>query len=172
LGIAIVNTAAGKAFMHEIGHAWGAHFGRSAPVPLNDGAHWNTSPVAGDAYDIKSYLGLSCINIIDLPPSCAYTIEPNHYTYDEYDLYIMGLIPSGDLPDATVLHSMTMPSGGLPGSCGSATIVNPANLVLDEGGERVPDSTTAKHDFDFSVVALNSFTSACYVGHSILPSER
>lgn len=102
--------------------------------------------------------GLCMTSLTESP--CTFTYG-SCGSFDEYDLYLMGALPSSALPDArVVIHDIPMGLGSNP--CTSVTTIPAADLVAFEGGERVPDAAGASRDFDLAliVVSPDAFTTA------------
>ena len=162
LGQCYLNHRAGSALVHEIGHTWGIFFGQSGAVPVAVSSHWRAG-IGGPwaptyRTDMQSIMSPQMLDFRLVGDSPCVFVGAAALTFDEYDQYLLGLIPSSALPDVLVLDNPIPPAiwdGLATGTCSGVRRIVPADLVAAEGGERVPDWTAAPHSFDLSIVAVS-----------------
>ena len=162
LGLAVVYWyGSGMTLIHEIGHTWGVVFGWGATPPIAFGAHWTSdySPPSVRPYmvDIESVMSsdMSIWRLVSEEP-CQWTFG-GAKVYDEFDQYLMGLIPSSMLPvDLRLYYDPDpMPRLDMPGGCSHVERMTTASVVALQGGERDPDWLGAPRSYDLSIVVVS-----------------
>ncbi|NNC89198.1 MAG: hypothetical protein HKN82_12130 [Akkermansiaceae bacterium] len=101
-GIAYINDGGSSiygALHHELMHRWGVSFGSELGFPF--GSHWNGVPAPGEAY-VAAFVGALGGAEVTENGDNTITIRAVPATvYPPLELYLMGLIGPGEVPDTT-----------------------------------------------------------------------
>ena len=139
------------AFSHELGHQWVLFLKNSV---LQPGPHWPPSTMAhgvmgfnipgtsvgGDfPYDVTAVTATTA-RITDAPVTKEFS---------DFDLYLMGLLPSSAVTPGIVVQGTPCSGCVLP----SSTIT--INDVIAANGPRVPDAVSAQKSFDVAVLVIS-----------------
>ena len=139
------------AFSHELGHQWVLFLKNSA---LQPGPHWPPSTMAhgvmgfnipgssvgGDfPYDVTAVTATTA-RITDAPVTKEFS---------DFDLYLMGLLPSSAVTPGIVVQGTPCSGCVLP----SSTIT--INDVIAVNGPRVPDAASAQKSFNVAVLVIS-----------------
>lgn len=162
-------------FDHEVAHTWGSAIGQSLGLvdeqyPVNQG-HWNAMA------DMQGQLGAYYFDPGGEVGHFAYNgdetwhlvsnsdIEP----YSPLELYIMGLIPSGEVPP---IHLLQSPNTGDLNRITAASYrtVTIADILQAEGGERIPSAVESQKDFNLAFIVTQDvpYNDAAYAYFSLL----
>lgn len=161
---------------HELGHAWMVAVGRSLgimnetyPGPIKMG-HWNKmSDVQGQMgayyFDDSSAVGHFAYNGDETWRLISNTeVEP----YSPMELYLMGLIPSSEVPPVHILKNpdTSDPNRILAESYQTFTV---EEILALEGGERVPSAADSQKEFNLAFIVLQEepFADAAYAYFSL-----
>lgn len=159
---------------HEIGHTWGVNIGyKIGLIDKDDPVHWN-----GMA-DIQGQMGLYYSEGGNTG-HFAYNgdrtwrlissgeVEP----YSPLELYLMGLIPSSEIPDVHILKS---PDFSDPEhiTAKSYKTVTAGQIVASAGGERIPSSADARKEFNMAFIVTQDlpYNDAAYAYFSLLSKK-
>ncbi len=145
-----------QGFMHEMGHSW---INRATDPLLQPTPHWPLSTMAygtmgfnitgsnvggNFSYTLTS-LGNGTVRVNNAPASDIFT---------PLDLYIMGLIPSTDVPPMYILPAATNPATLTNNQILPATTYTIANYIAAHG-PRVPSVATSPKQFTVATVVLS-----------------
>jgi hypothetical protein len=154
---------ANKGAIHELGHQW---INRLSG-PLNDttgGAHWGTGPLA------QAIMGRSGQGGQGISQNCGFSLvaggvattpELQQKQFNFYELYLMGLASTSELPNTFVFSD---PVAALAATSGNfctgqtltlATSAIDANSVLTSNGARVPSSVNSQKSFNVLNVVIS-----------------
>ena len=160
--------------LHEVGHTWSSTFGEGDVYspPLSSQGHWRAGIGAWGSIDYPTMDIISVMSpkqngfqvVSEAPCELVYL---GARAFDEWDLYLMGLMPSADLPDVLAMYRVVRPpllDGVSRGSCDLVDRLTVASVVAAHGGERDPRAS-APQAFDFSLVVVSpdAFTDAEYL---------
>jgi hypothetical protein len=159
---------------HEIAHAWGADIGESLGLVDEDGQHWN------DLSDIGGQLGAYYFREDGQAGSFSYngdgtwrfvdSIESQESDpYAPLELYIMGLLPPGEVPPIHVLSNPDFSDLDRV-TAQSYSTVTIEDIMAAEGGERSPAFPDAQTDFTMAFIVTQDrpFSDAAYALFSLL----
>ncbi|MBM3744303.1 MAG: hypothetical protein FJW34_00725, partial [Acidobacteria bacterium] len=160
---------------HEIGHSWMASFGKR--FELSEcaqcyGDHWNPYT------DIGGQMGAFLLNVPGVAAGHLVAngdgtfrvqqVDQSAQGYSKLDLYLMGLIPSSEVP---LVNKLVNPDFSNPQRVTAQRVETYTiqQLVQAEGGERVPAFPTQK-DFNLAFVAVKNkaFTPAEFAYFSLV----
>lgn len=154
--------------LHEIIHTWGNRI-----VSPNPGEHWGFSSANGQlgGFDENDLVevdigdrcpdGVTCYTAGNVAVS---GFANNTIPYSKIELYLMGLIPSSEVPDIKIAKNAEwlrddqgewVTSGGR--NVFTATEIQTlkfSSIVTDYGGERDPDSDDSQKEFREAVIFL------------------
>jgi hypothetical protein len=145
-----------QGFMHEMGHSWINY--ASDPL-LQPGPHWPLSTMAhgtmgfniagsnvgGNFPFTLTSLGNGTVRVNTAAQTDIFT---------PLDLYIMGLVPSTDVPPMFILPAATNPQSLVDNQVLSATTYTISNY-LTAHGPRVPSNATSPKQFTVATVVLS-----------------
>lgn len=159
---------------HETGHNWAAYIGkRLGLLEKNNYAHWNSlSDIGGQMgyfYFEGDRIGRFKFNgdgTWHLTPNTA--VEP----YSPLELYVMGLVPSSEIPD---IHVLKNPDFTNPERITAETYqtISAKQLEKAMGGERIPSAEDSQKDFTMAVLVTQDlpFNDAAYAFFSLYSQE-
>ncbi len=162
---------------HELGHTWGVTIGEklglmdeSWSVQLG---HWNSlSDIQGQMgafYSSGNTAGHFAYNGDETWRLISNSVnEP----YSPLELYLMGLIPSSEVPDVHILKDpdTTDPQHITAASCQKVTM---AQILKSAGGERIPSVNESQKDFNLACIITQDlpYNDAAYAYFSLLARE-
>ncbi|HXH41611.1 MAG TPA: hypothetical protein VNN08_23505 [Thermoanaerobaculia bacterium] len=138
-------------FSHELGHQWVMFLKNSV---LQPGPHWPLSTMAHGVMGFNipgsSVGGDFPYDVTAVTSTTArLTDAPVTKEFSDFDLYLMGLLPSSAVAPGIVVQGNPCSGCVLP----SSTIT--INDVIAINGPRVPDSAAAKKLFDVAVLVIS-----------------
>ncbi|MBC8330851.1 MAG: hypothetical protein H8E28_02610 [Anaerolineae bacterium] len=154
---------------HEIGHAWAAFAGET--LGISNGSHWlgttDINGVMSEGYETPD-------NLYFFSPNNDGTFKAgwSEALYAPLELYLMGMMPSEEVPDVHVLHDpdLTNTERVTANRVDTYTITDIMNAA---GGSRDPAYPAAQTDFNLAVILLTDteFSPAEYAYYSYLSRE-
>lgn len=146
-----------EAFVHEHGHQW-VNYSKAAP--FSTGApHWPISSMATGVMgwsDPVNYQGLNlpCKFTPQADGSVLVQTEPNPRKFNDYDLYLIGLIDAADVSAQYVVTSAAKTNAAMTQSCdglgrlaaGEFRRVDGQDLVA-ANGPRIPNASQSQKSF-------------------------
>lgn len=148
---------------HEIGHTWITEWDRySNPGNLDGisqqtGSHWLNAPAQPNSAVINSVMGVNNPSCISAADTASMTFTYGYCgLFSDYDLYLMGVVPSSSLSDIVVLQNASLVGYSFTSTKARAI----SSILAENGGERSPAAGAAPTDFDlaFVVVSQEPFT--------------
>jgi uncharacterized protein (TIGR03437 family) len=144
---------------HEIGHRWCCFLNLPALVPGR--AHW---PMGDVAYGIMGMSigggegGMFAYNLVPRGDG-SYQARGQAYPteFNDLELYLMGLLPAGEVGEHFVFNDQTQPAGGTPPDRimqGPVTRFTVNDLVVTDG-QRVPAYGNAQTEFRLGTIVLS-----------------
>jgi hypothetical protein len=146
MGVNFTPLQAG-ALTHEVTHQWAAFLDRS--LELGDGAHWGAVNIPGYVFGINFRSN----------DNGTYTITQGVFEagrlHPPMELYLMGLIPPEEVPDATVLRGVSANSVQV-GQVVTPTAVRTVSIaeVIALHGPRIPSVSTSQKHFRMAGVLI------------------
>jgi hypothetical protein len=139
------------AFSHELGHQWVLYLKNSV---LQPGPHWPLSTMAHGVMGFNiagsSVGGDFPYDVTAVTPTTArLTDAPVTKEFSDFDLYLMGLLPSSAVTPGIIVQGNACSGCILP----SSTIT--INDVIAVNGPRTPDASSAKKFFDVAVLVIS-----------------
>lgn len=159
----------GQVLDHELGHAWSANYGQAFDLSYcRDcyGAHWNPNVDIGGqmaAFLFHPKVRTGAGHLMNNPDG-TWRIERELGTetpYSKLDLYLMGLIPSREVPPVNRLINADFSNPRRVTAEGVVTY-DIEQLMQAEGGERIPSWEESPREFKvaFVIVGNEEFTPA------------
>lgn len=152
-GVAYLNTSSGGPINHELTHNFGVFL--DPALGLDDGTpHWG-------GVDIPGTLGG-----LDFEPEgngqyritwSPFDVESDFRPMAPMELYLWGLVPAGEVPDATVLHEIDPAEqdvGDIVSPDGVTTVT--MNDIHSIHGPRLPAHSTTSGEFRMASVVVSS----------------
>jgi hypothetical protein len=163
---------------HETTHTWGALLGKSLGLleKLSGGEispHWNSHSDIGGQLGYFYFEGDS-VGQFAYNGNGTWRFRPNteNRAYSPLELYVMGLIPSAEVPDIHILKDpdITDPARVTAASYKTVTM---AQVVKTAGGERIPAAKDAQKDFNLAFVVTQDrpYDDAAYAFFSLISRE-
>ena len=159
---------------HEIGHTWGMALGKKLGLLKEKGdvslGHWNSlSDVSGQmgafffAGDKIGQFAYNGDGIWRLIPNT--TVKP----YSPLELYVMGLIPSSEIPDVHLLEDPDL-SDPERITAESQKTFTAEEIVKSAGGERIPSAGESRKDFRLAFIVTQDlpYNDAAFAYFSLL----
>lgn len=163
---------------HELAHTWGMSVGKDLGLIKDEDlyaelGHWNKMT------DIQGQMGAAYIDE-DHTGHFAYNGDGTwrlisnltNQAYSPLELYLMGLIPSSDIPDVHILHNpdLTDPEHI---TVESYETVTAQQIVASAGGERIPSYTESQKKFSMAFIVTQDlpYNDAAYAYFSLLSKE-
>jgi len=163
---------------HETAHNWGAYLGGSLGLlqKLNGGAispHWNSLSdiggqlayyyIKGDKYGHFLYNG---------DGTWRFALNTENRAYSPLELYVMGLIPSSEVPDIHILKDPDL-SDYAHVTAASYKTVTMKDVIKAAGGERIPSVSDAQKDFSMAFIVTQDrpYDGAAYAFFSLISRE-
>jgi len=162
----------GQLLDHEIGHYWCAHFGNALGISGND-FHWDCyTDIGGQMSNYLSHPDLPNGGHLKDNGDGTWRIERdpgNNELYSKLDLYLMGLIPSHEVPPVNLLVNPDI-TDHLHVTADSMITYSIEDLIAAEGGERYPSSEQSPGKFNivFIVIKNKAFRPAEYAFYSLI----
>mgnify|MGYP001254167014 CR=1 FL=1 len=156
---------------HEMGHLWSAYIGDSLGV--TEGVHWN------DMSDVQGQMGLyyfedEAVGHFAYNGDETWNLIPNIDVepYSPLELYVMGLIPSSEVPDIHILKNPDLTDTENI-TVDSYKTITMQQIVESEGGERVPSYEDSQKDFNMAFVVAQDmpYNDAAYAYFSLVSLE-
>ncbi len=147
--------------LHELMHRWANFIFSFAEMSPNPGPHWGFSSANGllGGFDIADLVdhGNGRYTAGRFVPDTAR--EGDHKPYSPTELYLAGLIPPEDVPDLWVAENGKWLEDGFPTDRDwlfSASKVRTHTIedIIQQHGERIPDSSQSQRDFRAAVILL------------------
>jgi len=166
----------GSILDHEIGHAWCADIGESLNLCKGEDSgytnHWNKySDIAGQmAYLLPNpNADFGAGHLFDNGDG-TWRIErepTDNMPYSRLDLYCMGLVSKEDVPPIHILGDID-DTDHLAVTAGSVETITIDDIIVAEGGERIPSFADSPKEFNIAFVAVKhkEFTDADYAYYS------
>ncbi len=158
---------------HEMGHAWSAYIGKKFAVIDEWSPHWN------DMIDVQGQMGLYYFDDGNVG-HFAYNGDETWHLVSNYDvepyspleLYVMGLIPSSEVPDMHILVNPDFTDVEHI-TADSYKTITMEQVVQSAGGERVPSYEDSQKDFNMAFVVAQDteFNDAAYAYFSLMSRE-
>jgi hypothetical protein len=139
------------AFSHELGHQWVLFLKNSALLP---GPHWPPSTMAHGVMGFNipgtSVGGDFPYDVTAVTATTArITDSPVTKEFNDFDLYLMGLLPSSAVTPGIIVQGTPCSGCVLP----SSTIT--INDVIAVNGPRVPSAVSAQKSFNVAVLVIS-----------------
>ena len=162
---------------HEMGHAWGPIIGKSLGLieetdSINLG-HWNhMADIGGQmgwGYFTDSAAGRLAYNGDE---TWRLITSDFNRPYAPMELYLMGLIPSSEVPDVHILKDPDHTNMQRI-TAGSYKTVTMAQILKSAGGERIPSANESQKDFNLAFIVTQDlpYNDAAYTYFSLLSRE-
>ena len=170
---------------HEIGHTWGVNIGSSLGLIDQGGHHFvNLSDLGGQlgAY----YLSPGYFDnptVVDPSRRAGHFADNGDGTwrlipnteivaYSPLELYVMGLIPAGEVPPIHILESPDLTDIEHI-TAKSVRTITIEDIIRVEGGERTPSVAESQKDFSMAFIVTQdvAYNDAAYAFFSVLSME-
>jgi len=163
---------------HELAHTWGMAIGKDLGLIKEEDmhaelGHWNRMTDIGGQMSAV-YLGDGLAGHFAYNGDGTWRLIPNtaNQPYAPLELYLMGLIPSSEIPDIHVLHApdLTDPEHITAESYDTITA---RQIVESADGERMPSASESQKDFRMAFIVTQDlpYNDAAYAYFSLLSKE-
>ncbi len=158
---------------HELAHTWGASIGQSLGLiePGPGGIHWNEMSDVGGQLGAYYFAESGQIGRFTDNGDGTWHLRSNHEVdrYSPLELYLMGLIPSEEVPP---MHVLTNPDLSDAGHITAASVrtITIQDVIAAEGGSRSPGVADSQKAFSLAYIVLQDqpYNDAAYAYFSLL----
>ena len=163
---------------HELAHTWGMAIGKDLGLikeaDMNaELGHWNKMTDIGGQMSAV-YLGDGLASHFAYNGDGTWRLIPNtaNQPYAPLELYLMGLIPSSEIPDIHILHAPDLTDPARI-TAQSYETVTAQQIVESAGGERVPSAGESQKEFNLAFIVTQDlpYNDAAYAYFSLLSKE-